>query len=150
MKENISEHISYDEATHTSVFGVPNIPTAEYLESMKYVANGIFEKVRAHFGKPIAINSFFRSSAVNAKIAGASKTSQHSYGEAIDMSGTPYGVSNKDIFNYIKDNLTFDQLIWENGTNENPAWVHCSLKRGINRRSVLRKRANSNGYEKFV
>jgi len=48
------------------------------------------------------------------------------------------GVTNAQIFNYIKDNLEFDQLIWEFGTEDNPAWVHVSLSKRNNRNQILR------------
>ena len=74
-------------------------------------------------------------------IKNSSLTSQHCTGEAIDidMDGTPNGVTNKMVFNYIKDNLEFDQLIWEFGTNENPDWVHVSYEStGKQRKQVLK------------
>lgn len=144
--ENISEHISYSEATFSQNAvdsKIENAPTTEHLEAMKYVADNIFERIRAHFGKPIRINSFYRGAKVNAITPNASKTSQHSRGEAIDVSGVPYGIKNSDIFHYIKDNLDFDQLIWEYGDNSEPAWVHFSLSMKGNRRSVLKCKKDS-------
>ncbi|MCL1942798.1 MAG: D-Ala-D-Ala carboxypeptidase family metallohydrolase [Candidatus Azobacteroides sp.] len=140
--ENISMFISYAEAvkSNTAVrYARDNTPDAEQLENMKYVASKVFDKLRAHFGKPIAVTSFFRSRSVNA-LVGGSLTSQHCKGEAIDIDGDILGgVSNADIFNYIKNNLVFDQLIWEFGNDKNPDWVHVSLKRiGNNRKQILR------------
>lgn len=137
--ENISAHITYSEATFSQNAvdnNIENTPTAEHLEAMKYVAENIFERVRAHFGKPIRINSFYRGSKVNAITPNASKTSQHSRGEAIDVNGVPYGIKNSEIFHYIKDNLDFDQLIWEYGDSKEPQWVHFSLSMKGNRRDV--------------
>lgn len=151
--ENISKHISYAEATATNV-NAPNVPNATQLAAMKLLAAKVFEPMRAHFGKPIRITSFFRSAAVNQAVGG-SKTSQHCFGEAMDISnGATGSPSNRDIFNYIRQNLEFDQLIWELGDSRQPQWVHVSFNSdGPNRKQVLRATRNSSGvivYDKFV
>jgi zinc D-Ala-D-Ala carboxypeptidase len=138
--ERISKHISGKEAVHSNTASankIDNTPDEKQLESMRLVAKMIFEPVREHFGVPIGISSFFRSVELNKRIGG-SKTSQHCKGEAIDMDADIYRrVDNVNIFNYIKENLDFDQLIWEYGTKENPAWVHCSYKAKGNRKKIL-------------
>lgn len=145
--ENISNHITYDEAVYSSTakrLGIDNIPTKEQLESMRHLAIGIFEPLRKYFNTRIGISSFFRSSTLNKAIKG-SKTSQHMKGEAMDIDADIYGViTNKDIFDYIKDNLVFDQLIWEAGTDKNPGWVHVSLSDNSNCREVLRMKIVNN------
>ncbi len=154
--ENISKHITYGEAV-TSITakskGISNIPSADVLENMKHVAENIFEKVREHFAKPIKVSSFFRSAALN-KAIGGSATSQHVLGEAMDMDGDVYGSpSNKEIFEYIKANLVFDQIIVEGIQDGMIAWVHVSLKRkGTNRKQILFMYKNDKGetiYENF-
>ena len=153
--ENISEHISYSEAIYSPTAiekKISNEPNDEQLDSMKAVATNIFERVRAHFGKPIRINSFFRSGALNKAVGGAI-TSQHCKGEAIDVTGLPYGTKNSEIFHYIKDNLDFDQLIWEHGDSKEPLWVHFSYNLRGNRRKCLRAVKDHNGktiYQNFV
>lgn len=129
--ENISNNITYKEATRTSS-KFSNVPDEQTLLRMKNVASKLFEPVREWYKLPIQINSFYRSPKVNKSIGG-SATSQHVKGEAIDID-TKSIVENKKIFNYIKDNLKFDQLIWEN----NGEWIHISLKMtGTNRQQVL-------------
>lgn len=115
--------------------GIENIPKEEHIENMKVLAEKIFQPIREHFGVPFGISSGYRSEALNKAIGGAHKyidgkyvaTSQHCKGEAIDLdrdySKAP---NNAEVFYYIKDNLDFDQLIWEFGTDENPSWVHVS------------------------
>ena len=90
-------------------------------------------------GIPIGISSFYRSPKLNQKVKG-SKTSQHIKGEAMDIDADIFGgITNKEIFDYIKDNLDFHELIWEYGDDDNPAWVHVSLKRvGKNKKQILR------------
>ncbi len=136
--DNISPHINYSEATHTdqALYWNNNDPNEEQLANMRAVALAVFEPLRNYFGVPIGINSFFRSENLNAAIGGAIG-SQHCKGEAIDIDDTLGGVTNAQLFWHIKDNLPFDQLIWENGDDDNPDWVHVSFKRnGKNRRDV--------------
>tara|TARA_R110000803_G_scaffold16197_8_gene44497 strand:+ start:10899 stop:11330 length:432 start_codon:yes stop_codon:yes gene_type:complete len=132
----ISKHISYKEGTHSNTAtrnNIENIPDSYELEAMKKVAEMVFEPLRAEFGEPIRINSFFRSIELNKRIGGSS-TSQHCKGEAIDMDALN-GITNKQLFNYIKNNLDFDQLIDE----QNYSWIHVSYKfQGVNRKNVLK------------
>lgn len=114
---------------------IDNTPSAEVISNLKYVAVNIFQKVRDHFGKPIRLSSGYRSPMLNKEVGG-SKSSQHVTGQAFDMQGTN-GVTNAEIFEYIKDNLIFDQLIWEYGNDKEPAWVHVSLRKSNNRKQVF-------------
>lgn len=121
-----------------TVFQIQNIPNDEQIRNLKLLCIEVFDKVREHFGKPIGITSGFRSIELNQRIGG-SKNSQHMEGKAIDIDGDLLGgVSNKDIFEYIKNNCTFDQLIWEFGTENAPDWVHVSYNKGVNRKQILR------------
>lgn len=142
--ENISDNITLSEATRSrtaEMYGLENLPNEKELENMKHIANRIFQVVRKKVAKEkaILVTSFFRQKLVNAKIKGASKTSQHPKGEAMDLQKTPIAkYTNKEIFDFIKENLEFDQLIWEYGSKVEPKWVHVSLKRiGKNRNQVL-------------
>ena len=139
----LSEHLSLAEVTRSDSAkrrGISNMPTPAHIENFKLLAENVFEPIRKHFGKPIHISSGYRSDALN-KAIGGSKTSQHCTGEAIDidMDGSAHGITNKMVFDYIKDNLNFDQLIWEFGTASNPDWVHVSYEStGKQRKQVLR------------
>jgi hypothetical protein len=138
--ENISKHISYSEATRSETAqsqGIANKPDAVSLPAMKRIAERIFEPLRTYIGEPIRINSFFRTPQVN-KLIGGSATSQHMKGEAMDIgrfAGSNY--NNAELFWFIRENLEFDQLIWEHGTDTEPGWIHVSLKASGNRREVL-------------
>ena len=153
----LSEHLDLVEVTRSDTAkrkGVSNQPTAEHLENLKILAENIFEPIRKHFGVPIYISSGYRSSALNKAIGGENK-SQHLLGQAIDidMDGSSSGVTNKMVFDYIKDQLPFDQLISEHGTKDNPDWVHVSYNtKGKQRKQVLRaKRVNGKPkYESYV
>ncbi len=136
--KNISRFITYEEATisQTAVRKkISNIPSDIELLNMEFVALNIFDKVREHFGVPLRVSSFYRSPKLNKAVGGA-KTSQHMKGEAIDMQGTGK-VTNAMIFEFVKNNLKFDQLIWEFGTKTNPAWVHVSLSKSNNRNKII-------------
>jgi len=137
----ISKHISYKEAVHSATAkrrGIENVPNEDQLENMYKVAQFIFEPLRLYVGGPIKITSFFRSPEVNTAIGGSSK-SQHCQGQAIDIDDVFGYKTNYEMFNYIRENLDFDQLIYEFGTNDNPDWIHCSyVSKKLNRNRVLR------------
>jgi hypothetical protein len=121
--------------------GIKNDPTPAHLECLKGLSVNVLDKVREHFGKPIWVSSGYRSKALNEVTPGSSATSQHCSGEAadLDQDGRGTGVSNKMVFDYIKDHLVFDQLIYEYGTDANPDWVHVSWEStGKQRKQVLR------------
>ena len=124
----ISKHISYKEATHSNTAlrrNLDNTPNDEQLKCMEEVAENLFEPLREWVGGPIKVNSFFRGKAVNTAIGG-SRTSQHMKGQAIDIDDTFGYKTNAEMYHYIKDNLDFDQMIWEFGDDKNPNWVHIS------------------------
>ena len=128
--ENISKHISFKEATHSNTAvarKIKNVPDADTIVRMKLVAEKCFEPVRVWYGKPIKINSFFRSPKLNSAVGGAFK-SQHVKGEAIDLTAGSVD-ENKKLYEWICDNLEFDQAIWEFGGK----WIHISYKMSGNR-----------------
>jgi hypothetical protein len=140
----LSKYFTLGELTPSATakrLGIKNNPTPAHLECLKLLATNVLDKVREHFGKPIWISSGYRSKALNDVTPGSSATSQHCSGEAadLDQDGRGTGVSNKMVFDYIKDHLTFDQLIFEYGTDANPDWVHVSWEStGKQRKQVLR------------
>lgn len=150
----LSPNLSLAEVTKSATAikrGIVNAPTQEHLQNLKLVAEHVFQPIREHFGKPLAVSSGYRSEQLNALIGG-SKTSQHSLGQALDLDADVYGgLTNAAVFHYIKDHLTFDQLIWEFGTADEPAWVHVSYKVAGNRGEVLvaYKDNNKTRYKKW-
>lgn len=143
----LSKNLSLAEFTRSQTAkrrGIDNTPTDDHLEAAKKLAENIFQPIREHFGKPIFITSGYRSEALN-KAIGGSTTSQHSKGEAIDIDMDGHGKpTNTEVFYYIKENLDFDQLIWEFGDDENPDWVHVSFKAiGEQRNQILQAKRNS-------
>ena len=136
----LTEHFTLEEMTVSPTakrLGLSNQPTPEHIENMRYCCEKILEPVRAHFGKPVQINSSYRAPLVN-KAVGGSKTSQHVNGQAIDFE-IP-GIDNKSVADWVADNLEFDQVILEFYTkgDKNSGWVHASIKKeGGNRKQRL-------------
>ena len=148
----ISKHISYKEATHSATAlrrGLDNIPNDEQLKCMEEVAENLFEPLREWVGGPIKVNSFFRGEPVNTAIGGSTR-SQHMKGQAIDIDDTFGHKTNAEMYHYIKDNLDFDQLIWEFGDDKNPNWVHMSWVSHRPNRKKLTIAKKVNGKTRYI
>jgi hypothetical protein len=140
----LSKNLSLQEVIKSNTatrLGIKNEPEQWEINNLRAVAENVFQPVRDHFGVPIGVSSGYRSKALN-KAIGGSKYSQHMIGEALDIDADIYGkVTNAEIFNYIKNNLEWDQMIWEFGDDEEPNWVHISYKEsGFNRKQIKRAR----------
>jgi len=148
----LSKHLSLAEVMRSETAkrkGISNMPTPEHLENFKLLAEKVFEPIREHFGVPIHISSGYRSKALNTAIGG-SLTSQHCSGEAIDIDMDGTSITNAQVFNYIKENLVFDQMIWEFGTDKNPDWVHVSYESTGKQRKQILKAVKANGKTRYV
>jgi hypothetical protein len=150
----LSEHLDLSEVTRSETAkrkGISNMPTEAHIANFKLLAEKVFQPIREHFRCPIHISSGYRSKELNAAIGG-SLTSQHCQGEAIDidMDGTPHGVTNRMVFDYIKDNLEFDQLIYEFGDSNNPDWVHVSYESTGKQRKQILKAIRVNGKTSYT
>ena len=149
----LTEHFTLEELTASPTakkLGLPNTPTPQHIENMKYCCEKILEPVRAHFGKAVQINSSYRAPAVN-KAVGGSATSQHVNGQAIDFE-IP-GLDNKTVADWVADNLEFDQVILEFYTagDKNSGWVHASIKKeGGNRKQRLIASKSKAGGTKYT
>ena len=139
--KNISKHVTYKEGTYSNTanrLGLPNDPTEEQLQNMKLVAEKVFEPLREHVSHPIKINSFFRGPQLN-KAIGGSHSSQHCKGQAMDIDDSYGNATNAYMYEWIKKNLDYDQMIWEFGDDKNPDWVHVSfVNEGVNRNRCLK------------
>lgn len=147
----ISDHISYKEGTYSRTAlrkDLDNTPNDEQLECMKSIAETIFEPLREWVGGRIKVNSFFRGEPVNTAIGGSTK-SQHMKGQAIDIDDIYGYKTNAEMFNWIKENLDFDQMIWEFGDDENPDWVHVSYVTHRKNRNRCLLAYKENGKSKY-
>ena len=137
----ISKHLSLAEVSRSETAkrrGINNTPSGEHLENFKKLAENIFEPIREHFGVPIHISSGYRSKELNAAVGG-SATSDHCVGSAIDidMDDSTNGVTNNQVFNFIKDNLKFKQLIAEFPVNGKLSWVHVAYNENNLKNQIL-------------
>ena len=136
---NLSKHVTlaeFQDSPTATTHGINNKMNESQIASAKLLCENVFEPLRIHLNTPINISSAYRSVQLNKMIKGAIG-SQHTKGEAMDIKVGAKG------FNFIKDKLEFDQLIWEFGNDENPQWVHVSYSK-INRKQVL-KATKKNG-----
>jgi hypothetical protein len=129
--------------------GISNMPTPEHIENFKKLAENVFQPIREHFGVPIHISSGYRSKALNTAVGG-SLSSQHCKGEAIDIDMDGTTITNKQIFDFVKDNVNFDQMIWEFGTDANPDWVHVSYNSDGPQRKQILKAVKSGRATKYL
>ena len=150
--EKLSKHVSYKEGVYSITakrLGLKNDPTDVHLANMKLIAEKVFEPLREFVGGPIKINSFYRGSELNKAVGGSTK-SQHCHGQAMDIDDSYGHATNAVMYRWIKENLNFDQMIWEFGTEENPDWVHVSyVNEEVNRNRCL-KAYRENGKTKYM
>ena len=150
--EKISKHVSYKEGVYSITalrLGLKNDPSDAHLENMKLICEKVFEPLRTHVNGPIKINSFYRGPELNKAIGGSAK-SQHCHGQAMDIDDTYGHASNAAMFDWIKANLDFDQMIWEFGNDQNPDWVHVSyVSPEANRKRCL-KAYREDGKTKYM
>ena len=142
---NLSKNFTLNEFTFSPTAircKIDNTPNSDSIANMKLLCENVIQVIRDKFGV-VRISSGFRCPKLNSRVKGSS-TSQHVYGQAADIT-----LENmKEVFKYIQDNLEFDQLIWEYGTDESPAWIHVSYSKDRNRKEVLRK-YKTGPYKKF-
>lgn len=123
-------------STEARKMGIDNTPATEAVDKLTALVGAVLDPLRNRYGHPIHVSSGYRCPRLN-KAVGGSATSQHLKGEAADI----YVTNAKDkamLFSLIYYLLPFDQLIWERGTDEAPAWIHVSYREGNNRRECLR------------
>lgn len=139
---NLSEHFTYDELTVTQVRNVSNKPNEKQLVNLKKTAQ-LMEAVRALLGKPIRVNSGFRSDGVN-RAVGGSTTSAHSFGYAVDFICADFG-SAYEVACAIRDSdIKYDQLIYE-GT-----WVHISFDPRMRQQDLTAKFGRKTTYSSGI
>ena len=148
----LTENFSLNELTKSQTAerkGIDNTPSTEHQENLKSLCEMILQPIRDHFGQVVSVSSGYRSPELCIAI-GSSTQSQHAKGEASDFE--IFGVSNKELADYIDQNLDYDQLIleyWKGEDEPNSGGVHCSYTNGNNRKQYLRayKENGSTKYE---
>ena len=150
----LSNNFSLNELTRSQTAerkGIDNTPSAEHQENLKSLCTNVLQPIRDHFGKVVTVSSGYRSPELCIAI-GSKTTSQHAKGEAADFE--IFGVSNKELADWIHNNINYDQLILEFWSPEDPnkGWIHCSYSRENNRKQYLRayKNEGKTKYEPVV
>ena len=146
----LSENFSLLELTKSQTAerkGIDNTPSTEHQENLKSLCTSILQPVRDHFSRVVSVSSGYRSEKLCLAI-GSKTTSQHAKGEAADFE--IFGLSNKELADWINENLDYDQLILEywKESDPNSGWVHCSYSEGNNRKQYL-KAYKENGSTKY-
>jgi zinc D-Ala-D-Ala carboxypeptidase len=148
----ISENITYKEGTRSDTadrLNIINVPDKLQLDNMTNLSEKIFEPLRKHVGGPIRVNSFFRSVELNIAVGGSS-SSQHCKGQAFDLDDSYGRMTNAEMYDFIKNNLDFDQMIWEFGDDKNPNWIHVSYVSEENNRNRCLKAYKEHGRTRYT
>ena len=145
----LSKNLSLAEVTKSTTakrLGIDNTPDEWATENLRQIAVNVFQPLRDAFGCPIYVSSGYRGPELNRAIGG-SQRSQHMEGRALDLDADVYGnCTNSQIFNWIRENLEFDQMVWEFGDSDNPDWVHVSfVYDGVNRKRCLKACRDDDG-----
>jgi zinc D-Ala-D-Ala carboxypeptidase len=149
----ISKHISDKEATKSITalrLGIDNTPNGTAYNNMKTLAANVFEPLREWVGGPIKITSMYRSPELCDALGSNGRTSQHTKGQAIDIDDIYGHKTNAEMFEYVKNNLEFDQLIWEFGNEDNPDWLHISYVDLEKNRKRILKAVRDQGKVKYI
>lgn len=139
----LSKNLTLKECTKSTTasrLGINNTPDDEWvIQNLKAIAERVFQPLREAFGCPIYVSSGYRSEELNRAIGGSIR-SQHIQGRALDLDADVYGkCTNSEIFEWIRENVEFDQMVWEFGDSDNPDWVHVSyVLDGVNRGRCLK------------
>lgn len=139
--ENISENITFKDWIDykgKEFFKLENTPTEEQIANGKLIAENIYEVLINQFGNIISIETGFLNSELNFKIALGLNFNN---GDALRILSNSDSVTNNEIFNYIKDNLEFDTLIWMLGNDKRPHYIYVSYNTE-NKKQILRAKFN--------
>ena len=142
----LSENFSLEELTKSQTAtrkGIDNTPSPEHQDNLKSLCTHVLQPIRDHFDRVVTVSSGYRSPELCTAI-GSKITSQHAKGQAADFE--IFGVSNKELADYINQNLDYDQLILEywKESDPNSGWVHCSFKTEGNRKQYLKAYKDEN------
>ena len=143
---SLSKNFSLEELTKSQTAirkGIDNTTGPTHQANLQSLCTAILQPVRDHFSQVVTISSGYRSPELCTAI-GSKITSQHARGEAADFE--IFGVSNKELADYINEHLDYDQLILEywKESDPNSGWVHCSYSEGNNRNQYLKAYKDEN------
>lgn len=148
----LSQFMSLEEAIRSATaerHGIENTPNDDQMANMIFVSNNIFDCIREFVQSQLTCSSFLRVPELN-RILGSSDRSFHTFGAAIDLKRIGSSYTYKQIFDFIRNELMFSELIWEFGTEDEPAWVHVAYLPGDERKMVKRAIRLESGRSKIV
>ena len=148
---SLSANFSLEELTKSQTAtrkGIDNTPTPEHQDNLKSLCTHVLQPIRDHFDRVVTVSSGYRSPELCTAI-GSKITSQHAKGQAADFE--IFGVSNKELADYINEHLDYDQLILEywKESDPNSGWVHCSYTNGNNRKQYLKAYKDENNKTRY-
>jgi len=146
----LSKNFSLAELTKSQTAtrkGIDNTPSPTHQNNLKLLCTHVLQPVRDHFSRVVSVSSGYRSEELCLAI-GSKTTSQHAKGQAADFE--IFGIPNKELSDWINEDLDYDQLILEYWKKEDPnsGWVHCSFNLEKNRKQYL-KAYKENGKTKY-
>lgn len=129
----LEEFTASDTAEH---YGISNHPDQQVTNNLADLCTFVLQPLRDYLGVPVTVTSGYRSPDLNTKLRGSS-TSQHLTGQAADIVVPTW--SNKEVADYIRNNLPFDQLIYEYPDDDTGEidWIHVSFAGADNRYEAL-------------
>lgn len=139
---NVTKHFTIEElyaSATAKARGINNKPDVHQMINLVYLAAYVLEPLRVAMNEPVKIGSGFRCQALNRAVGGVSN-SQHLTGQAVDLCIDGDLKKGRRWFDYIRQHLPFDQLIWEKNPKTGSYWVHVSYVYqdfGRNRRQVI-------------
>lgn len=149
---NLSKNFTLAELcnSHTAKkLGIDNKPNEVELQNLRYLCEMILQPLRDHFGKPINITVGFRNKRLNKAVKG-SLTSFHLKGCAVDIDNENSEITNKKIFDFIRENLPYTELIWEKGSSKEPGWVHVAIVKGRENEKETLKTLDGKKYLTYI
>ena len=142
MSTKVTMHFTIEElyaSATAKAKGIDNKPAVQQLINLVYLTAYVLEPLRVAMKEPISISSGYRCPKLNEAVGGV-RNSQHMTGQAADLSIGGDRAKGRKWFEYIKNHLPFDQLIWEKNPSTGTEWVHVSFVHpdfGRNRKQVI-------------
>ena len=133
---NLTENFTLNELVYSATAEknkIDNRPSVQVIANLKSLCENVLQPLRNALGCPIIISSGFRCAVLNKKVGGQ-PNSQHLMGQAADLVVPQKNL--KDVFNYIKSHLNYDQLLYEYSKTDK--WIHVSFRNdGHNRKQAI-------------
>lgn len=144
----LTNNFSLAELTHSETaerLNIENSPSVDQIDNLRKLCENILQPARDRLNDYISVTSGLRVLALN-RAVGSKDNSQHPKGEAADVKCR----NNANLFELIRSELSFDQLIWEFGDDNQPKWIHVSFKGYADNRNQALRAIRENGKVKYI